>query len=94
MVPTLAAPENNVSLEALVWVLLSGACCCFSTPIGYQTNMMVQDPGRYTFADFVRYGCPLHLIHGVITIVVCVILADESGLNNPHYDTINKSAKL
>jgi di/tricarboxylate transporter len=28
----------------------------FLSPIGYQTNLMVFDPGRYRFLDVLRYG--------------------------------------
>lgn len=42
----------------------------FTTPIAYQTNLMVYGPGGYRFSDFVRFGLPLNVIVGVISIVV------------------------
>lgn len=38
------------------------ASCSFSSPIGYQTNMIVQGIGNYRFRDFVRIGLPLNII--------------------------------
>jgi di/tricarboxylate transporter len=42
--------------------VLYGASCSFVTPYGYQTNLMVMSPGRYTLGDFVRAGLPLALV--------------------------------
>ena len=48
--------------EAFVAATIFAANASFATPIGYQTNLMVMGPGRYSFADFVRTGVPLVLI--------------------------------
>ncbi|MDD7233482.1 MAG: SLC13/DASS family transporter, partial [Bacteroidales bacterium] len=32
------------------------------TPIGYQTNLIVQGVGNYRFSDFIKIGLPLNLI--------------------------------
>lgn len=40
----------------------------FSTPIGYQTNLIVQGIGNYKFMDFVRVGVPLNFICFLISI--------------------------
>lgn len=42
----------------------------FSSPIGYQTNLIVQGIGNYRFKDFVRVGLPLNIITFVLSIVL------------------------
>lgn len=47
------------------------ASSAFSTPIGYQTNLIVQGVGGYKFTDFVKVGLPMNFI--VFTISVLLI---------------------
>ena len=46
------------------------ASCSFSSPIGYQTNMIVQGIGNYRFRDFVRIGLPLNIIAFVVSMTL------------------------
>jgi di/tricarboxylate transporter len=64
------AQRLNVSFLPFVIILMVGASCAFINPAGYQTNLMVQEPGEYTFADFTKVGLPLTLVVGVVVIVV------------------------
>jgi di/tricarboxylate transporter len=42
----------------------------FSTPIGYQCNLMVYAPGGYKFRDYIIFGGPLQILTGIVTIAV------------------------
>lgn len=44
------------------------ASASFSTPIGYQTNLIVQGVGGYKFMDFVKVGLPLNIITFLISV--------------------------
>lgn len=49
-------------------VICMAASASFSTPIGYQTNLIVQGIGNYKFTDFVRIGLPLNIIAFLISV--------------------------
>lgn len=50
------------------------ASAAFSTPIGYQTNLLVQGIGGYRFTDYVKVGLPLNIIVFLISIFVLPII--------------------
>jgi di/tricarboxylate transporter len=58
-------PEPFVVCTAL------GAVVAFLTPIGHHGNLLILNPGQYTFGDFLRVGVPLT----VLISLVCVWLA-------------------
>jgi len=41
-----------------------GAVASFLTPIGHHGNLLILNPGQYTFADFLRVGAPLTCLIG------------------------------
>jgi di/tricarboxylate transporter len=49
-----------------VVAVMFAASAAFSTPIGYQTNMLVYGPGGYRFTDYLRVGIPLNIMLGVV----------------------------
>jgi len=64
------ADAAGVSFMPFVIAVMVAASCGFITPIGYQTNLMVYGPGGYRFMDYVRFGLPLNLVCGVITLAI------------------------
>jgi di/tricarboxylate transporter len=57
-----AATELGADFKPFVFCVMMAASASFSTPIGYQTNLMVMAPGGYRFSDYLRFGMPLNLL--------------------------------
>ena len=57
-----SAETLDVSPFPFAITVALAASASFSTPIGYQTNMIIYGPGGYRFADFLRVGIPLNLL--------------------------------
>ena len=55
-------------------VTCMGASASFCTPIGYQTNLIVQGVGGYKFTDFVKVGLPLNIIAFLISVFVIPLI--------------------
>jgi di/tricarboxylate transporter len=64
------AGSMDVSFMPFAVTLMVGASCSFISPMGYQTNLMVYGPGRYTFFDYVKIGVPLSVLVGIITVIL------------------------
>jgi di/tricarboxylate transporter len=64
----------GVNFFPFAMILMSGASCAFISPAGFQTNLMVQKPGGYVFADFVKVGFPLTLIVGAVVLLLAPIV--------------------
>lgn len=64
----------EVSFLPFAMILMSGASHAFINPAGFQTNLMVQQPGGYIFSDFARVGIPLTLIVGAVVLLLAPIV--------------------
>ena len=62
------ADQLGVSPTPFFVVICMAASASFSTPIGYQTNLIVQGIGNYKFTDFVKIGLPLNIIVFLLSI--------------------------
>ena len=62
--------NNNIAHSILLSVSFSTASASFSTPIGYQTNLMVSGAGGYHFKDYFYFGAPLTVFVGIVTLVI------------------------
>ncbi|NEV63834.1 SLC13 family permease [Thiorhodococcus minor] len=56
--------------------IMMAASASFSTPIGYQTNLMVYGPGGYRFSDYLRVGVPLNLTVAALTVALAPLVWD------------------
>ena len=65
----------GVSWRPALYALTLAASASFSTPVSYQTNLMVADDAGYSFADFAKYGLPLQLVCMLATVPACYLLA-------------------
>ena len=57
-----AASTLNISPQALGMAVALGCSLGFPTPLGHPVNIMVMNPGGYTFKDYFRVGFPLTLL--------------------------------
>ena len=64
------AEQMGVSPTPFFVVICMAASASFCTPIGYQTNLIVQGIGNYKFMDFVRIGLPLNILNFVVSVTL------------------------
>jgi di/tricarboxylate transporter len=76
MYPIAVVLAGNLGVDFMPFAvtLMVGASCSFISPMGYQTNLMVYGPGKYSFIDYVRIGVPLTVLVGVITVYLAPIV--------------------
>jgi len=66
-----AAANLGVDFKPFAFAIMMAASSSFSTPIGYQTNLMVMAPGGYRFTDYFRVGIPMNIL---MMISACLII--------------------
>ncbi|MEG1634186.1 MAG: SLC13 family permease [Rikenellaceae bacterium] len=64
------AERLGVSPYPFFIAICVAASASFSTPIGYQTNLIVQGIGGYKFKDYLRIGIPMNIITLIISLFV------------------------
>ncbi|MFM1804570.1 MAG: hypothetical protein RL136_1449 [Planctomycetota bacterium] len=68
-----AANAQGIDPRSAAILVMIGASASFVTPIGYQTNLMVQAPGGYRFLDYTRIGLPLAIVTGIVAVTVVAL---------------------
>jgi di/tricarboxylate transporter len=75
---SVAVAGGNDPRTFIVAVALA-ASLSFSTPVGYQTNLMVMGPGGYQPRDYLRIGLPLTLITATTAILLLPVIWPFEG---------------
>lgn len=65
-----AAALMDVDPRAYCVAVLVACSATFLLPYGHPAPYMVQDPGNYRAADYVKFGLPLNLLALVVILVV------------------------
>ncbi|MTI65581.1 MAG: SLC13 family permease [Firmicutes bacterium] len=60
----------DVSHMPFVVAVAIAASAAFSSPYGYQTNLMVYGLGGYKFKDFIKFGLPLNILFMIFSIIL------------------------
>jgi di/tricarboxylate transporter len=68
------AQALGVSFMPFTVAIMMAASASFSTPIGYQCNLMVYGPGGYRFTDYLRVGVPLNLLVAAVTVLLAPLV--------------------
>jgi di/tricarboxylate transporter len=68
-----AATQLGVDPRPFFIAIAVAASCSFSTPIGYQTNLIVQSIGNYKFSDYWKIGLPLNILTFIVSMIVIPI---------------------
>ena len=69
-----AARALNDSPQAFAMTVALGCCAAYVTPVSSPVNMLVMEPGGYSFADYVKLGVPLLLLTMLITVVLVSVI--------------------
>ena len=69
-----AAGALNASPQAFAMTVAIACSAAFVTPVSSALNMLVMEPGGYTFGDYVKVGVPLLLLTMVITVALVSII--------------------
>ncbi|KRG68424.1 potassium transporter TrkA [Pseudoxanthomonas dokdonensis] len=67
LAPIAFALAESLGLPPVPFVICTamGAVASFLTPIGHHGNLLILNPGQYTFGDFLRIGVPLTTMIGL-----------------------------
>ena len=65
-----AALQLGIDPKPFFVTIAIAASASFSTPIGYQTNLIVQAIGNYKFSDYLKIGLPLNILAFLLSLLL------------------------
>lgn len=76
MLPIALDTSTALGVNAMPFVIciMMAASASLSTPLGYQTNLMVYGPGGYKYTDYMRFGIPLNVILCIATVSLAPLI--------------------
>jgi len=76
MTPIVIAITGEMQLDSrpFIFAVCFAASASFSTPVGYQTNLMVYGPGGYKFSDYIKVGIPLAVTFWLLAILIIPLI--------------------
>jgi di/tricarboxylate transporter len=69
-----AAGALNASPQAFAMTVAIACSAAYVTPVSSALNILVMEPGGYTFGDYVKVGVPLLLLTMIITVALVSII--------------------
>jgi di/tricarboxylate transporter len=69
-----AARVLHDSPQAFAMTVAVGCCAAYVTPVSSAVNMLVMEPGGYSFGDYVKVGVPLLLLTMVVTVALVSVI--------------------
>lgn len=75
-----AARTLHVSPHAFAITVSLGCCAAFVTAVSSAVNMLVMEPGGYTFGDVVKVGLPLLLLTMLVTVALAAAIYPLGGV--------------
>ena len=76
MTPIVIAITGEMQLDSrpFIFAVCFAASASFSTPVGYQTNLMVYGPGGYKFSDYIKVGIPLAVTFWLLAVLIIPLI--------------------
>ena len=69
-----AAQTLHVSPQAFAMTVAIACCAAYMTPVSSPVNMLVMEPGGYSFGDYLKVGLPLVVLTMLVTVALVALI--------------------